>query len=98
MGFREVRAQVIEALQPGKYKHEDRENQREKNLLYAQEVTRGFVVDLLLRCSGDQYGFSRHHLLPNVTCHVFTPERWGEQWYVKVYFRLDGAVFINVHR
>jgi hypothetical protein len=98
MGFKEVRARVIEALQSGQYRHEDRENQREKNLLYAQEVTRGFVVDLLLRCSGDQYESSRHHLHPNLTCHVFTPERQGERWYVKVYFRPNAAVFISVHR
>lgn len=97
MGFKEVRARVIEALLSGQFRHEDRENQREKNLLHAQEVTRGFVVDLLLRCSGDQYESSRHHLIP-VTCHVFTPERGGERWYVKVYFRPDEAVFISVHR
>ncbi|HEX5869407.1 MAG TPA: hypothetical protein VFY65_03265 [Longimicrobium sp.] len=98
MGFKDVRARVIQALQSGQYGHENRENQRKRNLLYAHDVTPEFVVDLLLRCSGDQYESSRHHLHPALTCHVFTPERRGERWYVKVYFLLDEAVFISVHR
>jgi hypothetical protein len=98
MGFRDVRARVIDALESGLYQHEERDEQEEKNLLHSREVTPEFVVKLLLRCSGDHYMTSRHHFEPRYLCHIFTPELRGEPWYVKVYFRSSNAVFISVHR
>ncbi|MBW3573084.1 MAG: hypothetical protein KY467_18465 [Gemmatimonadetes bacterium] len=92
MGFKDVRARVIDALESGRVQHERR------NLLYTNEVTRAFVVRLLRRCSGDQYEASKHYDNPQLVCHVFTPEVRGERWYVKVYFLVNDAVFISVHR
>lgn len=97
MGFKEVRARVIAGLESDQYAHEPRADIREKNLLHAKEVTPGFVVRLLLRCSGDDYESSRHHFDPDRICHVFTPQKWGERWYVKVYFLESVPVFVSVH-
>lgn len=98
MGFKDVRAKVIAALQSGDIRNEQRPDADEKNLLESDEVTTDFVVKLLLRCSGDQYETSLHHFDREVLCHVFTPYLGGERWYVKVYFQLSDAVFISVHR
>ena len=98
MGFKDVRARVIDALESGLYQHEGRDEQAQKNLLYSRKVTPEFVVGLLLRCSGDQYETRRHHFETQYLCHIFTPELGGERWYVKVFFRPSGAVFISVHR
>ena len=98
MGFKDARAMVIAALQAGQFRHEPRPNAKEKNLLDAGEVTAGFVAQLLLRCSGNQYEAGTHHVHADRVCHIFTPELRGERWYVKVYFRLSLAVFISVHQ
>lgn len=98
MRFKEVRALVIQAVETGHYQHEERAEIDEKNLLHASKVTPEFVVRLLHRCSGEQYRPSRHHIDPTLVCHVFTPDRRGERWYVKVYFRANVAVFVSVHR
>ncbi len=98
MGFKEVRARLIEALRSGRYRAEDRLNVHEKNLLYTGQVTPSFVIHLLNRCAGWEYGTSRHHF-HNVWCHTFTPLLGAERWYIKAYFRPEGeAVFISVHR
>lgn len=96
MGFKEVRALLIEALGAGLYKAEDRSDVREKNLLYTREVTPAFVIHLLSRCAGWEYSTSRHHSR-EVDCHIFTPMRGGERWYIKVYVEHGLAVFISVH-
>jgi hypothetical protein len=97
MGFKDVRARVIAALQSHQYRHEERAGVDEKNLFYTEEVSLEFVIHLLRRCSGYQYEASNHHRIPDLVCHVFTPELRGEQWYVKVYLLAENAVFISVH-
>ena len=98
MGFKSARRMVLEALHAGRFQHEEREDGDDKNLLDAREVTVDFVAMLLLRCSGDQYEARQHHADPDLLCHIFKPDLWGERWYVKVYFRSSVAVFISVHR
>jgi hypothetical protein len=98
MGFKDVRARVIDALESELYQNEEREDGDQKNLLAAREVTPGFVAMLLRRCSGDQYEARLHHADPDRLCHIFKPELRGERWYVKVYFQRSIAVFISVHR
>jgi hypothetical protein len=98
MGFKDARAMVVAALQSGQFRHEQRADAAEKNLLDAGEVTAGFVADLLLRCSGIQYESSHHHSDPDLLCHIFKPELRGERWYVKVFILSSVAVFISVHR
>lgn len=97
MGFKEYRALLIEALRSRQYRHEERPDSEEKNLLHARAVDEAFVIRLLLRCAGWEYTTSRHHFR-DVDCHIFTPTLGGERWYVKVYFDLAQVVFISVHR
>lgn len=98
MGFKDVRTLLIDALQSNDYEFEERTDQDEKNLLAAGKVTREFVIRLLLRCSGGDYECRKHHFLPRVLCHVFTPVLDGQRWYVKAYFLSARAIFISVHR
>lgn len=97
MGFKDARARIIEALASGQFRHEARADADEKNLLDTRKVTAGFVVRLLLRCSGTEYEARAHHLNRELVCHIFTPELEGERWYVKVYFLERDIVFISVH-
>ena len=97
MGFKEIRAFIVEALRSGRVRHEDRSGGEEKNLLNTGAVTEEFVARLLLRCAGWEYSTSRHHY-QDVDCHIFTPTVRGERWYIKVYVEHGRAVFISVHR
>ena len=98
MGFKDVRALLVDALQTDQYTTEWRHDVAHKNLLATEKVTPAFVARLLLRCRGDDYETRRHHLYPDVPCHVFTPVLDGEGWYVKAFFASARAVFISVHR
>jgi hypothetical protein len=97
MGFKEIRALLIEALQSGNYISEPRLDIAEKNLLSTEEVTNESVIRLLRRCAGWEYSTSRHHT-EDVDCHVFTPSLGDERWYIKAYLRSGLAVFISVHQ
>jgi hypothetical protein len=97
MGFKEVRALLIEALRSGVYDVEKRADTEEKNLLATREVTPEFVARLILRCASWEYSTSKHHFR-DVQCHVFTPTMAGERWYIKAYLEPANAVFISVHR
>jgi hypothetical protein len=96
MGFKEVRAFTIEALRSGRVRHDRRSDADNKNLLSTRSVDAEFVANLLLRCAGWEYSTSRHHF-KEVDCHIFTPMRGGERWYIKVYMEHGFAVFISVH-
>ncbi|HEX6369627.1 MAG TPA: hypothetical protein VF006_11975 [Longimicrobium sp.] len=89
---------LIEALRNRRYEYEEREDLEEKNLLAANRVTPGFVIQLLWRCSGPEYESRKHHLYPHLLYHVFKPVLDGERWYVKAYLVSTRAVFISVHR
>jgi hypothetical protein len=97
MGFKEIRALLIEALQSEQYDSEPRADIGDKNLLSTEEVTSEFVIRLLRRCAGWEYSTSRHHT-QDVDCHIFTPSLGGQSWYIKVYLRNGWAVFISVHQ
>lgn len=90
---------LITALESGDFGHEPRDVQEEKNLLAIGEVSASFVVKLLQRTGGQNYGSSPHHADASVDVHVFNPTVEDEEWYVKAYFSPDeSAVFISVHR
>jgi hypothetical protein len=95
MGFKEIRALLIEALLDDRVDHEMRVAMEEKNLLSTEEVTNEFVIRLLRRCAGWEYDTSRHHT-QDVDCHVFTPSMGDERWYIKAYLQNGLAVFISV--
>lgn len=96
MGFKEIRALLVEALRSERFDTEDRSDER-KNLLASGVVDEDLVARMLLRCKGWEYSTSRHHS-EDVDCHIFTPILGGERWYIKAYLRDEQAVFISVHQ
>ncbi len=96
MGFKEVRALLIKALQADQFIEEPRTDAAEKNLLSTGAVTSDFVIHLLRRCAGWEYSTSRHHTR-DVDCLIFTPSTGGQRWYIKAYLQDEWAVFISVH-
>ena len=96
MGFREVRALLIEALRSDEFTSEPRPDIMQKNLLYAGAVDKEFVIRLLRRCAGWEYSTSRHHFR-DADCHIFTPVSGGERWYIKAYWHQGDAVVVSVH-
>jgi len=101
MGFSEIRKTVIDALLDGRFRHQNRPDAIEKNLLYADVVSAQQVVDLLWRCRGDQHSTDLYHGDLEQVVHIFKPRDASGTWYIKcVIVELDGveAVFISVHQ
>lgn len=99
MGFKEIRALLIDTLESDNYDHERRPDIREKNLLYTGDVDLESVIRLLRRCAGWEYSTSQHHFQQEIWCHTFTPQMGAQRWYIKAYFRPDGvAMLISVHQ
>ncbi|WZO97394.1 hypothetical protein EP7_004426 [Isosphaeraceae bacterium EP7] len=100
MGFKQTRRALIEALLARRIEFEDRRDAGSKNLLYTGEVTPEFVVELLLRCTGDQHSTSRHHMDRDQIVDIFKVPNDGVRWYIKSYLVEDDgvlAIFISVH-
>ena len=103
MGFRTVKAAVVEALREGNFEHEAREAFAEKNLLAVGDVDANEVAELVLRTRSEDYRESPHHWDRSVVVHTFMSTAREERWYIKVYFvEAEGddrkAMFISVHR
>ena len=102
LGFSAARRRAISALSGAEIaEHEARDVLNEKNLLATGDVSPGFVVMLLKRCTGAEYSSTPHHFDRATLVHIFRPwlssARGREQWYIKLYFR-KSTVFISVHR
>jgi hypothetical protein len=98
MGFVAARSLLLDALESGRFQHEERRDIESKNLLAVGDVTPEFVAGLLRACRGSQYKATPYHFDQRIACHTFTPCAAGEKWYVKAYFLSADAVFISVHR
>jgi hypothetical protein len=98
MGFAAARSLLVDALNAGRFQHEERRDIETKNLLAVGDVAPEFVVDLLKCCRGNQYKGTPYHFDRSIICHEFKPVLRGERWYVKAYFLSSDAVFISVHR
>ncbi|MFL5382328.1 MAG: hypothetical protein ACJ8GN_07465 [Longimicrobiaceae bacterium] len=57
------------------------------------------MIELLLRCRGDQHAASPCHFDPDTTAHEFLIDKEGLRWYVKAYWDddLEQVVFMSVH-
>ena len=99
MSFEAYRDLMIQKLQSGDYDHEPREVVEEKNLLAVGVVSAAEVIQLVRRCTRQQYSQSPHHRAPRIAVHVFQPfDDLGTPWYIKVYFLRGGTTVISVHR
>jgi hypothetical protein len=97
MGFKQVKAQVIDCLISGRIRHEQRGAIEIKNLLAIGAVTPVQVAAVISRARGGDYTSSPHHLDRRVEVHQIRVFDQGLRWYIKWYFVEPNSVFISVH-
>lgn len=97
MGFREVKAHVIDCLNNGYVLHEERGNIDIKNLLSIGVVSLNDVASIIGSSRGDSYFCSSHHLDSSINVHIIKSRYAGKNWYIKWYFVEPDCVFISVH-
>ena len=97
MGFKSVKAKVLDCLERGDISHEQRGDIDIKNLLATGQVSPSKVAEILGRARGDSYSSSPHHLADSIDVHVVKTRYAGKEWYIKWYFVDPSSVFISVH-
>ena len=97
MGFKAVKAKILDCLQRGDVSHEQRGDIDIKNLLAIGQVSLGDVADIIARARGDAYTSSPHHFDASIKVHVVKTRHGGQSWYIKWYFVDPSSVFISVH-
>ena len=56
MGFKDIRAVLIDCLKSGSYEHEIRDDMQTKNRLFNGTVSVTEVIDMALACTGAPLG------------------------------------------
>jgi hypothetical protein len=99
MGFKEARKKVVQSLKDGLYQHEARTSIEVKNLLATGGISAAEVVNMLVKCRGQQHSTSPHHADKTIAVHVIKPDL-PAKWYIKFYFldpEAPETMFISVH-
>ncbi len=94
MGFKQAKADVLDALQKGHYQHEVRSGAIDKNLLQTGAMSPVELSAIIGRCRGQHHSMSAHHQVPSITVHVLK----RDEWYIKFYFIEPDTYFISVHQ
>ena len=97
MGFKQVKAEVIECLNSGRVRHEERGDINIKNLLSTGAVTPEEVAELIGKARGGDYECSPHHFDRKIPVHWVSVRHEEVAWYIKWYFLEPNTVFISVH-
>ena len=97
MGFKAVKAKILECLERGDVSHEQRGDIDIKNLLAIGQVSLDDVAQILVRARGDSYSSSPHHMAPSIDVHIVKTRHGSQDWYIKWYFVDPSSVFISVH-
>ncbi len=97
MGFKQVKAQLIDCLNSGRIRHEERGSIEVKNLLAIGEVIPAQVAALIARARGGDHSSSPHHFDRKILVHTIKVRHQGASWYIKWYFLEPNAIFISVH-
>lgn len=98
MGFREDRAQMLQALRSGRVFHEQRSYFEDKNVLATGQISEQEALVLLAAVRGSQAEVSVHHYDPLQKVWILKPEVAGVRWYLKAYLQDDCLVFLSFHR
>ncbi len=93
MGWKQVKADVLQALASGSFLHESRDAIDDKNLLAVGAVTPDEVSKIVRKCNGTHHSSSPHHREPAIEVHVLR----HSGWYIKFYFVDPDTIFISVH-
>jgi hypothetical protein len=94
MGFKQAKADVLDALLNGRYQHETRKGAIDKNLLQTGAMSPVELSAVIGRCRGQHHSMSTHHQIPAITVHVLK----RDEWYIKFYFIDPDTYFISVHQ
>ena len=86
MGFKQVKAEVIDCLISGRVRHEERGDINIKNLLSTGAVTPEEVASLIGKARGGDYECSPHHFDRKIPVHTVTVSHGEVAWYIKWYF------------
>ena len=97
MGFKAVKAKILECLERGDVSHEQRGDIDIKNLLAIGQVSLDDVAQIIARARGDSYSSSPHHMVPSIDVHIVKTRHGSQDWYIKWYFVDPSSVFISVH-
>jgi hypothetical protein len=97
MGFKDVKANILDCLKRGYVSHEQRGDIDIKNLLAIGQVSLDDVAGVIARARGDTYSSSPHHFDASIEVHVVKTNHGGQSWYIKWYFVEPNSVFISVH-
>lgn len=97
MGFKDIRALIIEKIRTKQIQHEQRKDSKEKNLYAHGLISDDDVIALILSCRGNEYSVAPHHNYRSIDVHFMKPIKKGVKWYIKAYFLEPDAVFISVH-
>lgn len=97
MGFKQIKAEVIDCLNNGRVRHEERDSIDVKNLLSIGAVSSEEVATLISKARGSNYVCSPHHFDRKVTVHTVKVREEEVVWYIKWYFLEPNTIFISVH-
>ena len=77
MGFKALKAKILDCLKRGDISHEQRGDIDIKNLLAIGQVSASEVAEILGRARGDSYSSSPHHLVDSIDVHVVKTRHAG---------------------
>jgi hypothetical protein len=94
MGYEDAKRRILEALVQGAVKHEKRNQETEKNWLFARKVSLTRAYEIVAATRGQQAQSSPHHWDSEVEVWVFQPS----DWYIKFYFSGETCWFVSFHK
>ncbi len=94
MGFKEAKKKLIECLENGNIRHEERCSIDIKNLYAIGEITTEEVINIVKIARGNNYESSPHHYDRSIEVHIIRINTW----YIKWYFSEPNTIFISIHK
>jgi hypothetical protein len=84
-------------LTDGRVQAEERNDQKNKNLLKVGLISPEEVIKIVSNTRGHQYRTEPHKDVLEIQVHFFQPIYKGKSWYIKCYFLEPDCWFISVH-
>ena len=94
IGFKEAKRRAIEALRNKTYQVAERQEIETKNLLYGNSISEEDVIEIIIKCRGQDHEIRPHDMVKTVDVHILRKDGW----YIKFYFLDPETFFLSVHR
>ena len=94
IGFKEAKRRAIEALRNKTYQIAERREIETKNLLYGNSISEEDVIEIIIKCRGQDHEIRPHDMVKTVDVHILRKDGW----YIKFYFLDPETFFLSVHR